>query len=100
MKLIPTIYYYWQLRFAESGVISVDQAKELLSKYCIPRKLRGIILGEMELCGLIRIDDSSGAMRVIHCPYKKDGMINLDRVAKRGKQVEIVLKKNGTIFEY
>lgn len=79
----PSIYIWWQYKFAERKITWKSQASDFLSQYNVPKKIRPKVLKEMEQMKLIKINGQY--LSVINCKVKDEYQFyhEMDRLTRR-----------------
>lgn len=91
---IPLIYTYYQVKLTQkaspNGVLSHDNAVYILSKYNVPKKLRPLILKDLQRFKLIKLIDPCKDIQVL--PILEVEALDMSIVGKRKHIVERVLE--------
>ena len=83
MAVSPSIYIWWQYKFAEHKITWKSDALDMLRHYNVPKKIKPIILKEMQQMKLIKINGDY--ISVINCKVKEEFQFydNMDRLTRR-----------------
>lgn len=63
------------------GYLHIKEAKRYLGKYHIPSGLKDLILKEMQLMGLIKVDNS--VIRITNCRFDEESVGNRATVMRK-----------------
>lgn len=97
----PSMYLVYQmnlLKHSDNRIILKDLATYLLSFYKVPKRLRPLVLKEMEAMKLIRIKEHQ--IEIINCPKLEEEYQTVNRITRRRKQVDAIINTKKNFFDF